>query len=151
MPTDSIKLHHSFFRRLLLAVIATAPIVLIFIRAKLKVYIWIFIVILAVLAVNYWIRLFWPDTIVEISEKGIWYQEEQEKWFTWEDILSFQTVRFKDLEGWTVILLVLKTRHRFMDIRIDLTKLRTNETQIREWIKKYAGTACPVDEGHSNL
>jgi hypothetical protein len=152
MPTDSIKLTYSFLQRLIPAVAYTLLIVGLLAYTTQTVYIWLLIAFFAILAVNYWMRVFWPDTVLEISEKGIWYQEYEKNWIHWEDIVWFNSTTYgENVENRKFTILVIKNRHRFLNIEINLSTLHTDENQVREWIKAYAGIESPVDEGHKNI
>ena len=143
MRNHEIKLTNSFTAVVTRCLLYTIVTVLLYIYAEQTRLVWILLVIFSVAALYNWIGILRREVILLISKDGMKYEEKMMKW---ETIVDFETVTYQDSEAGSNTYLILSLSSSYLSININISKLNTNEKQIREWIEMY--TTLPVDRGH---
>lgn len=143
MRNEEIKLTNSFTAVITRSLLYTTFSVLLYIYGEHTRLMWILLIIFSAVAFYNWIGLLRREVILRISNDGMKYEG---KMMRWDTIVDFETVTYHDPETGSYTCLVLNLSNSYLSINIDISKLNTNEKQIREWIKMY--TIAPVDRGH---
>ena len=146
MRNHEIKLTNSFAAIITRCLLYTTVTVLLYIYMEQTRLMWILLIVFSVAAFYNWIRLIRREVILLIGNDGMKYEGKMIKW---ETIVDFETVTYQDSEAGNNTHLILNLSSSHLSVNINISKLNTNEKQIREWIEMY--TTLPVDRGHRTV